>query len=102
LTVILIPFSVFFGCCVAQFYFLRRVRQALAERHPDVWRDISIRAWSVDSFVYKFAWRRRDRRLDDPDLTAKTKQLLRLNYLAIGVWLACCGLLITGVGLGPL
>jgi len=56
----------------------------------------------VDSFVYKFAWRRRDRRLDDPDLTAKTKQLLRLNYLAIGVWLACCGLLITGVGLGPL
>lgn len=32
---ILIPFAVFFACCVAQFWFMKRIRDALIDRHPD-------------------------------------------------------------------
>jgi hypothetical protein len=37
---ILIPFAVFFACCVAQFWFLKQVRDRLIERHPDTFLEI--------------------------------------------------------------
>ena len=97
--VVLIPAAAFLACCVAQFYFLRRVRQALAKRHPEVWRDISMKAWFVDNSVYKFAWKRRDRELGDLELTTRRRQLIALNYLAITLWVVCCALMVTRVGL---
>lgn len=100
--IILIPFAVFFACCLAQFFFLRRVRQALAARHPDVWRAMSEKSWFIDNAVYKFAWRRRDRGLNDPDLTARVKQLRLLYFVAICVWAIYALALFSGVGLQQL
>jgi hypothetical protein len=99
LPIIFIVFAVFFCCGALQFFFLRRVRQALVERHPALWRDISRKAWFIDSAVYKFAWRRRDKDLNDPELTVRTKQLLLFYYSAIGIWLIYMMLLVTGLGM---
>jgi hypothetical protein len=32
---ILLPFSVFFVCCILQFWYLKKVRDALVDRHPN-------------------------------------------------------------------
>ena len=95
---ILVPFAVFFCCCAAQFFFLRRVRQALALRHPEVWRELSTKAWFIDNAVHKFAWARRDKALNDPDLSTKTKQLRLLYIVAIGAWIVYAAALVTGFG----
>lgn len=96
---ILIPFGVFFVCCGAQFFFLRRVRLAMVERHPELWRQISAKAWFVDNAVYRFAWKRRDRGLNDPDLTRKVKELKTLYAFAISAWLVYAVMLVTGFGM---
>ena len=85
---LLIPFAVFLGCVLAQFYFLRQVRRLLASRHPDVWRDISDRAWFVDNAVFLFVWKKRDRDLNDADLNAVTGRLRQLQLVAIIAWVA--------------
>ena len=100
--IIVIPFAVFFFCCAAQFYFLRRVRQALIQRHPQVWLELSGKAWFVDNAVYRFIRRRQDKGLNDPDLTAKTKQAAILYYVAIITWVIYAIGLATGIGLRPL
>ena len=96
--VIFIPFSIFFICCASQFYFIRRVRQMLVERHPEIWAGISKRAWFVDNAVAKFIWWRKDKRLNDPELTRVVKQGAFLYYLALFVWVIYAGLLVTGLG----
>ncbi|MBO9557764.1 MAG: hypothetical protein J7515_04145 [Caulobacter sp.] len=95
---ILIPFGVFFACCCAQF-FLWRVRRAMVERHPDVWREISGKAWFIDKAVSRFAWKRRDKGLNDPDLTRKVKELKIFGVVTFSAWLVYAVMLVTGLGL---
>lgn len=82
----LIPFAVFFGCAIGQFYFLRQVRRALASRHPDVWREISEKAWIIDNAVARFIWKKRDRALNDPGLSAITARMRKLQIVAFSAW----------------
>lgn len=97
-----IPFSVFMVCCLAQFYFLARVRRALAERHPELLRDLVGNAFFFASnAIGKFAWRRGDRGLDDPELTERVKQYKRLMFVAIGAWAAYGVCIFSGIGLRP-
>lgn len=96
--VILILFGIFFVCGILQFYFIRRVRQVLVERHPEVWAGISKKAWFVDNAIAKFIWHRRDKRLNDPELTKVVKQGATLYYFALFVWVIYAGLLVTGYG----
>ncbi len=96
--IILIPFSVFFVCCLSQFYFVRRVRQLLVKRHPEVWTDISTRAWFLDNAVNKFIWRRKDKKLNDPQLTAVVKQAGFLYLFAFLVWVVYGVMLFSGMG----
>lgn len=92
----LVPFSVFFACCASQFYFARKLRKALASRHPAVWRELSSKAWFIDNAVLSFAFRRRDRALNDTDLTKAAKQLQLIYITAICSWLALVGLMFSG------
>jgi len=92
----LVPFSVFFACCAAQLYLARKLRQALAARHPGVWRELSSKAWFIDNAVLRFAFRRRDRALNDPDLTKTAKQLQLLYVVAIVAWLSLAALMFSG------
>lgn len=70
---------------------------ALVQRHPEVWREISLKAWFIDRAVYKFVWRGA-KNLGDPDLSSKITQLRILYAVTLAAWLAFAGVLITGVG----
>jgi hypothetical protein len=91
-------FAVFFVCCALQFLFRRRVVRALVERHPDVWQEMSGKAFFVPNLGLDFATERRDRGLGDPDLTRKVQQL-RLLYL---VGILCCLVIAGSLSLGLL
>jgi hypothetical protein len=49
----------------------------------------------VDTAVQSFAWRRGDQGLNDPDLTARTRQLQALHIVALFAWVVLFGLLLT-------
>lgn len=95
----LIPFAVFFGCVLAQFYFLRQVRRVLATRHPDVWRELSEKAWFIDNAVVRFVWKKRDRQLNDPSLTVITGRMRKLQFVTIAAWVAY-GVCLFALGFG--
>jgi hypothetical protein len=95
---IFIPFAVFFACTLGQFLMLRRMRQALAERHPEIWLELSRKAIFANSIGLGFALRRDDRALGDPDLSRWVDRLLLLWGVAIGAWVVLAGMLFAGVG----
>ncbi len=96
--IVLLPFAVFFACGIAQFWFYRRIRQTLVERHPDVWLALSRKAWFIDSAVVGFAFGRKARLLGDPVLMVRVRDARVLMAVAFAAWLVAAGLLITGVG----
>jgi hypothetical protein len=104
LPVFLIPFSIFFACCAAQFFFLDRVKRALSARHPDVLRGLLGKSFFSfsGSAITKFAWQRRDLSLNDPALTKSVRQLKLLLFVAYGAWGLCALAVITGAALQPL
>jgi len=99
LPIFLIPFSVFFACCVALFFFLDRVKRALSARHPDVLRDLLGKSFFSfsNNAITKFAWQRRDLSLNDPELTKSVKQFKLLLFVAYGAWGFLALALLTGV-----
>jgi hypothetical protein len=96
--IFVIPFAVFFVCVIVQFVFVARVRQALAERHPDVLHSLTGTSFFATNGVYKFVRQRGDRALNDPELTQRVQQFKWLMYVTYGAWgLVALGI-ITGVG----
>ena len=98
---IFIPFAVFFACTLGQLLMLRRLRQALVARHPEIWLELSSKALFSNGTGLGFALRRGDRKLDDPDLSRCVDQLLLLWALAIGAWVVLAGMLLMGAGAAP-
>lgn len=102
--IFLIPFSIFFACCVAQFVFVERVKRALADRHPDLLRGMSGRSFFsfTSGAISKFVWQRRDLGLNDSSLTKTVKQFKALLFVAYGAWGLCALAIVTGVASQPL
>ena len=94
--IVIIPVIVVFVCGLVQFWFYRRIRQALIKRHPELWLSISYKAWFVDSAATGFAFSRRARDLGDPVLMATINQARLLLLVALLAGLAAVGLLVTG------
>jgi hypothetical protein len=92
---ILIPFVAFMGCVLGQFYLTRQVRQVLATRHPEVWRDLSTKAFFIDNALFSFVWRGRDKALNDPELNQATQRVRTLQIVAFAVWLVYAAMLFT-------
>jgi hypothetical protein len=91
-----LPASIFVICCIAQLWFYQRVASALEARHPDTYRAIyGPFAWSR---LGRFALLRRDRGLDDPELTARTRQLQLLVIAAMASWVGLAVMILTGLG----
>ncbi len=85
----LAAFAVFFICCGAQFWFVRRVRIALIDRHPELWLSLSRGRHMFDLYPeFGFAWRRGDKDLGDPQLSRAVQDFRRLYIVAIAAWLA--------------
>jgi hypothetical protein len=95
---ILIPFAGFACCVLGQFYLMRQVRGVLANKHPDVWRGLSTKSFFIDNAVFNFIWKKRDRSLGDPELTAVAVRMRKLQLVAIGVWLIYMVTLFTTLG----
>lgn len=79
-------FSIFAGCCVAQFWIAPRVASSLKARHPEIHR--RMRGAVPFNRLLWFVLFRRDRGLNDPELTSRTKQMLGPTYVALATWLA--------------
>jgi isochorismate hydrolase len=84
---ILGPFGVFFLCCIAQFWFLKSVRDALIERHPDTYLSIEKSSLFPHRGLYHFTRRRRYEALHDADLDRRVRNLKRVQLIAVGAWL---------------
>jgi hypothetical protein len=81
----------FAGCGLRMLWLSNRIRQILVQRHPDVWRATK---WSEGREALIFAYKRRDRHLDDVELTSFAKQVRLVIWLAVVAWLfAIVGLL---------
>ena len=84
----LIPFAGFFGCCVAQFWFLHRFRNALIERHPDTFLDIEKSSFFPYQGLWRFVRKGRYKDLNDPELNKRARDLKWLFAIAFVCWLA--------------
>lgn len=100
--IFVIPFSIFFACCVAQFFFLERVKRALSARHAGVLRGLLGSSFFAGNAIFRFAWQRGDRGLNDADLTKRVEQLRLLLFVAFGAWGLCALAIITGTASQPL
>ena len=99
-SLIIIPFVVFFGCCIAQFPLLRAIRAALADRHPEVWREISMKAWFANSLGSQIIWGGRARALDDPALMEAVNRLRLVYAVGFAAWLAFAVMLLASPAFG--
>jgi hypothetical protein len=96
--IVIVPFVIVFACGIAQFWFFRRIRQTLVERHPDVWLALSRKAWFVDNAAITLAFGRKARLLDDPVLMARVRDAKALMGVALAACLTGVGLVVTGLG----
>lgn len=85
---ILIPFAVFFACCLSQFWFIKKVRDALIERHPDTFIAVEKSSIFPHQGLWRFTRGNRYKELHDEDLNRHVRNLKRLNLVAIASWLA--------------
>lgn len=92
---IIVPFVVFFGCCLAQFPLLRGIRAALAERHPDVWQEVSAKAWFANSLGSQMIWGSRASGLNDAALMDAVNRLRLVYAVGFAAWLALMAMLLT-------
>ena len=80
-------FGVFFICCVAQFWFIARVRNALIDRHPETYLLIERKSIFPQRALQKFIRSSQHRALNDPELTRAVFNVRWLFAVGIVAWL---------------
>ncbi|WP_428333139.1 hypothetical protein [Novosphingobium sp.] len=85
-TLILLPFGVFFVCCILQFWYLGKVRDTLIERHPDTFLSVEKSSIFPMQGLYKFARGGRYKDLNDVLLNRHVRNLKRLMIVAYAAW----------------
>lgn len=83
---ILLPFGVFFVCCILQFWYLKKVRDALIERHPDTFLSVEKSSIFPMQGLFKFARGGRYKDLNDALLNRHVRNLKRLMIVAYIAW----------------
>jgi hypothetical protein len=83
-----IAFAGFAGCCLAQFWFLHRIKIALIERHPDTFLAIEKSSFFPYQGLSRFVRKKRYKDLNDPELDKRVRDFKRLFALALVCWLA--------------
>lgn len=86
---ILIPFAVFFACCLSQFWFMMKVRAALIERHPGTYLSVEKSAMFPHQGFWRFTRGNGYKALQDDELNRHVRNLKRLKIVAIISWLVC-------------
>ena len=85
-TLILIPFGVFFICCILQFWYLKKVRDALIDRHAETFLAVEKSSIFPMQGLWKFTRGSRHKALNDPDLNRHVRNLKRLMLVAYTAW----------------
>ena len=85
-SLILLPFSVFFCCCILQFWYLKKVRDALIERHPDTFLLIEKSSFLPMQGLYRFVRGSRYQDLNDELLNRQVRNLKRLMIVGYTAW----------------
>lgn len=88
---IVIPFGVFFACCLSQFWFLAQVRNALIDRHPETFLSLERSSIFPGNGIYKFIRTGKHRDLGDAELSKAVIRCRWLFAVAIVSWLAIPG-----------
>ena len=84
---VLVPFAVFFICCALQFWFLKKVRDALIDRHPQTFLAVEKSSIFPTQGLWKFTRGSRYKELDDAELNRHVVNLKRLTAIAIVAWI---------------
>ena len=84
----LVLFAAFGACVFAQMYMTRQIRRVLANKHPEIWRDLSSRAFFLDNAVLRFVWKKRFKALADPELGRLGRRMRYLQALTYAIGLA--------------
>ena len=85
---VLIPFAVFFVCCAAQFWFLKRVRDRLIDQHPDTFLDMERSSIFPDQGLWRFTRGSKYKELRDEELNRRVRHWKRLILVAVLAWMA--------------
>ncbi|MFM5953980.1 MAG: hypothetical protein ACKOPE_06740 [Novosphingobium sp.] len=80
-------FAVFFACCIGQFWVIGRVRNALIDRHPDLYLEIQRSSIFPQRRLQKFIRSGQHRELKDEQLSKAVMQCRWLFGLALASWL---------------
>ncbi|WP_375390988.1 hypothetical protein [uncultured Sphingomonas sp.] len=85
---ILMPFAVFLVCCVLQFWFVKKIRDRLIEKHPDTFLAIEKKAIFPHQALWKFTRGHDYKSLNDEELNLRVRNFKRLYVVAIFAWIA--------------
>jgi len=85
---ILLSFGVFFICCILQFWYLKKVRDALIDRHPEAFLAAERSSIFPMQGIWKFTRGSRYKLLGDSDLNRHVRNLKRLMVIAVVAWAA--------------
>jgi hypothetical protein len=85
---ILVPFSVFFLCALSQFWFVKLVRDALIDRHPDAYLRAERSSFFAGGGLYRFIVGNRSKALLDVELDRRVRNVRLLYLVALIAWLA--------------
>lgn len=83
---ILLPFSVFFVCCILQFWYLKKVRDALIDHHPETFLQVEKSSIFPMQGIWRFARSKQYKKLGDAELNRHVRNLKRLMIVAIVAW----------------
>lgn len=86
-----VPLAIFFGCCISQFWFLAKVRNALIDRHPEVYLQLERKSFFPGNSVFKYVLSGKHSDINDLDLSRAIVRCRWLFVVAIGSWLAIPG-----------
>ena len=84
---VLIPFSAFALCCILQFWFVKKVRDALIERHPQTFLSIEKSSFFPFQGLWRFTLGSAHKALADGDLECQIRNLRRLYAVGLFAWL---------------
>jgi hypothetical protein len=93
---LLLPFVVFFACCVSQFWFVKQVRDRLIDCHADTFLEMERSSFSPNRGLWRLAWGTPCKKLGDPELNRRVQNLRILTVIAFGSWLIFAIAIISG------
>jgi hypothetical protein len=84
---LLVSFVVFVLCCFLQIWYLKKVRDALIDRHPKTFLEIEKSILFPVQGLWKFTRSSRYKRLEDEELNQHVRNLKRFMVVAYSLWI---------------